>query len=487
MAHLVRPWTYRYLDADGRRVPKATPGAHKVKERARKWYGAGIPGWPKSKRVPLATDKNVAKVMLADLVRKAERGEAELEDGATAAREVALVQHLTDFESSLRNRLKPVGEEHIRLVMSRIRKTFASCSFKYPGEIQEQPVLAFLAERRRLPPEEGGLSAQTVNFYLGAVNQFCRWMCSKKAGRRMRENPLAEAEKGDVKLDRRHDRRDLKVEELERLFRAARDSLRPFAGLYGLDRYMIYHTACGTGFRTKELSRLTPESFDLNAAPPVVHLPARRAKNKKAAAQPLPTGLAAELRDYLRGRAAGKPLWPGYWKDRSADMLKIDLTAAGIPYEVQGPDGPQYADFHALRHTYLTLLERAGASPKTAQTLGRHSDPRLTMNRYTHADLAALGIAVDRLPLPGNADTPRAPTYEQLAVAVLALRTALAAVLGCPLVAPRVAPDTEISGDGRGLRDTNGAAAAGPEPRTSIAANPELKQVLDYRGRTGTS
>jgi integrase len=487
MAHLVRPWTYRYLDADGQRVPKGTPGARKVKEKARKWYGAGIPGLPKSKRVPLATDKNVAKVMLADLVRKAERGEAELEDGATAAGTVKLEQHLADFEASLRDRLTPVGEEHIRLVMSRIRKTFAACSFKYPGDIQEQPVLAFLAERRRLPAEEGGLSAQTANFYLGALNQFCRWMCSKKAGPRMRENPLAEAEKGDVKLDRRHDRRDLKAEELERLFQAARDSLRPFAGLYGPDRYMIYHTACGIGFRSNELSRLTPDSFDLDAAPPVVFLPARRAKNKKAATQPLPAGLAAELREYLRDRPAGKPLWPGYWRDRSADMLKIDLKAAGIPYEVQGPDGPQYADFHALRHTYLTLLERAGASPKTAQTLGRHSDPRLTMNRYTHADLAALGVAVDRLPLPGNADTPRPATSEQLAVAFLAFRTALAAILGCPLVAPMVAPNKEIARDGAGRPGTNGAADSAPQTRASVATGPDLKRLLDCRGRAGTA
>ncbi len=172
---------------------------------------------------------------------------------------------------------------------------------------------------------------------------------------------------------------------------------------------MIYHTACGTGFRAGELSRLTPESFDLDAVLPVVRLPARGTKNKKVAVQPLPAGLAAELRPYIAGRAPGKPVWPGCWRYRAADMLKVDLAAAGIPYEVQGPDGPLYADFHALRHTYVTLLERAGASVKTAQALGRHSDPRLTMNRYAHADQAALAAAVDRLPLPGSGDVVLPP------------------------------------------------------------------------------
>jgi hypothetical protein len=40
------------------------------------WYGTGIPGYPPKKRFPLATDKEAAKRMLADLVGKAERGQA---------------------------------------------------------------------------------------------------------------------------------------------------------------------------------------------------------------------------------------------------------------------------------------------------------------------------------------------------------------------------------------------------------------------------
>jgi hypothetical protein len=36
-------------------------------------------------------------------------------------------------------------------------------------------------------------------------------------------------------------------------------------------------------------------------------------------------------------------------------MLRSDLGAAGIPYADELADGPLYADFHALRHTVLTL------------------------------------------------------------------------------------------------------------------------------------
>ena len=43
------------------------------------------------------------------------------------------------------------------------------------------------------------------------------------------------------------------------------------------------------------------------------------------------------------------------------------------------------ADFHALRHTFMTNLAIAGVHPKTAQMLARHSTIAMTMDRYTHS------------------------------------------------------------------------------------------------------
>jgi hypothetical protein len=79
-------------------------------------------------------------------------------------------------------------------------------------------------------------------------------------------------------------------------------------------------------------------------------------------------------------------------------MLRIDLEAAGIPYIVQGPDGPLHADFHSLRHSFVALLDRAGASLKQAMQLARHSDPKLTMKRYGRAHLHELAGVVGQLP-----------------------------------------------------------------------------------------
>src|SRR4029450_585212 len=108
---------------------------------------------------------------------------------------------------------------------------------------------------------------------------------------------------------------------------------------------------------------------------------------------------------------AGQPVWGGPWASarRGAEMLRIDLEAAGIPYVVEGPDGPLYADFHALRHTYLTLGGRAGIDLRTLQELAGHSTPMLTA-RYSHRRLYDLAGAIEKLPsfLPGPPDTSAA-------------------------------------------------------------------------------
>jgi len=71
-------------------------------------------------------------------------------------------------------------------------------------------------------------------------------------------------------------------------------------------------------------------------------------------------------------------------------MLKRDLKACGVSYE----DGMgRIIDFHSLRHTFATLLNKAGVTPRIAMELMRHSDMRLTMKNYT--DTTALPLFVE--------------------------------------------------------------------------------------------
>ncbi len=75
--------------------------------------------------------------------------------------------------------------------------------------------------------------------------------------------------------------------------------------------------------------------------------------------------------------------------------LRKDLAAAGIPYlTAEG-----YADFHALRHTFISDLFDHGATQPQAQKLARHRSPAMTA-RYAHSTEEGRRSAIERLPAP---------------------------------------------------------------------------------------
>lgn len=169
------------------------------------------------------------------------------------------------------------------------------------------------------------------------------------------------------------------------------------------DRARCYALALGTGFRAPELATLTPERFDLAGDPPTVTVAACYAKNGKEAVQPLPPALADRLAPGIATLPPGRAVFD--LTDRTAEMIRVDLAAAGIPYET--PSG--VADFHALRGCYISYLVSLGASVKTCQTLARHSTPSLTIGIYPKASLHDITGAVDALPdLEPGASAPEA-------------------------------------------------------------------------------
>jgi integrase len=78
-------------------------------------------------------------------------------------------------------------------------------------------------------------------------------------------------------------------------------------------------------------------------------------------------------------------------------MIRVDLKAAGIPYDT--PDG--VFDFHALRHQFLTDVASSGVHPKVAQELARHSTITRTMDRYSQVLDGQKKTALESLPLWG--------------------------------------------------------------------------------------
>ena len=58
-------------------------------------------------------------------------------------------------------------------------------------------------------------------------------------------------------------------------------------------------------------------------------------------------------------------------------------------------DDPRRFGFHNLRHSLASFLIRIKTDPKTAQTLLRHSDVKLTLQFYSHA------VSEDRMAAAG--------------------------------------------------------------------------------------
>ena len=241
-----------------------------------------------------------------------------------------------------------------------------------------------------------GASFGTANRYLTAARAFGRWLVRD---RRLPENPLAHLRGGDAERDRRRERRVLTADEVRQLIDAAHKSKKSFRGLAGPDRAVAYAVAVYTGYRAGELAELTPESFDLDGVTPVVRLAGSKTKNRKPAVQAVPPELAESLRGYLTGRPTSRPVWPGTWAEKAADMIRADLEAAGVPFTVAGADGrPLVADFHVLRHTCGVLAEAGGATLREVMTLMRHSDPKLTMRIYGRLQVHDLAETVRAMP-----------------------------------------------------------------------------------------
>ena len=478
MASLVRQRKTYFVNAAGRRVPPNTPGATKVTKESAKWYGQGVPGWPKGKRVPLATNRRVAEKMLADLVSDAERGRVGIPTADLSR--ARLLDLIPEFEAAMglglasKNRAatKKPSPAQVTLNSGRVQELLAGCRFVTAADLNDAAPAAlarYLAGRLALPRRDGGLSAQTAEFYRKAAKRFAWWLAVRKKAP-VRADLFDDVAGFDPKHRRVHARRTCSPADLAALLDATRNAAGDYRGLLGEDRYFVYLVAFASGFRAGELAVLAPTNFALDHDPPLVVLGAHQTKNGKAARQPLPPAVAAQLRAYLSGRPAELPIWAGTWAEKPVKMLRADLKRAGVAYKVDTPDGPRYLDFHALRHSFVSALAAAGVGPKELQTLARHSDAQTTLNVYTHVGAGALGEAVARLPLPGADPNPLAAlTRGELEAAVIGMAAMLRTLLSpgevpgpqvgpkvapAAVVTPRVTPPVAPGGDSVGRRGT---------------------------------
>jgi integrase len=344
-------------------------------------------------------DKKSSLILAEELERQARRVREGLAEPGEKTRKAAASVPLADHAADWRLQLLAKGGTpgHCRHQTSSAAKLLKASGAEYPEDITPGAVRLTLGRMRA-----AGRSPRTCNHALGAVKAFAKWLVNAN---RLREVPrgLADLEAYGEEVDRRRVRRALTGAELEALILATEDadpihiyghtkSKHHRTAITGADRAMIYRVAMGTGFRAAELRSLRREWFDLGAEDPCIRIPAEFTKNRKGVDQPIRRDLAEALAPYLERRHPGAPALPV--PDRTSDMLRADLERAGIPYR----DGAgRVIDFHALRASYITNLIQSGADVKTAQMLARHSNPSLTISRYTHTDDARKRDALENM------------------------------------------------------------------------------------------
>ncbi len=348
------------------------------------------------KRLGEKPDAGLSKFLEALPVKLRERLTAwGLLDSTRAAASKAIAEHLADFRDGLI--AKGTTAKQAELVANRAGRVFKQAGCTFWSEVTPNKVQRAVSELC----SEGNLSAQTFNFHLAACKQFARWLWREG---RISESPLVHLTGRNVREDRRHDRRALEVSEVRALLAATCNAPTRF-GMSGPQRAMLYRLALETGLRANELRSLTRASFTLEGKEPTVTIAAAYAKNRRQDLLPLRADTVCELRAFLASMLPTARVFSMPSSEHTAKMLRADLELAGIPYR---DESGRVADFHALRHSFVSSLARSGVHPKTAQALARHCSVSLTLDRYTHSNREAEVDAINRLPSLTGAESAQA-------------------------------------------------------------------------------
>jgi integrase len=105
--------------------------------------------------------------------------------------------------------------------------------------------------------------------------------------------------------------------------------------------------------------------------------------------------------DYLFPRPDGQPARP-----RSAELLRADLEACGLPSTIDG----RPVEFKATRSSFATWLDDAGVDKAVRKRLMGHVVSDVTDGRYTRREIERLAEAVERIGLDWPALIPAAGT-----------------------------------------------------------------------------
>ena len=326
--------------------------------------------------------------MLAELVLLTELGKVGLVDPFGEHRKRPVKDHVAVFRQHLES--KGNTSEHVSLTVFRVQAAFSGCGFKLLGDLDADKVSHWLKARRDQQDNGKPFGIATSNHHLVAVKSFGNWLVKSQ---RLERNPFAHLSRLNAKVDVRVERRALEPAELSRLIDAADKSAKTFRNLTGPDRAALYLLASMTGLRANELATLRLSAFNFKAEPPTVTIEAENENAGRGAELPLHLFIVNRLTSWLTSRPrrstiaikadADELLWPGSWSAKAADMFRRDWADARVAWlaEVENISDEldrrtkcdflkataangKKADFHALRHSFITLLASSGVHLK---------------------------------------------------------------------------------------------------------------------------
>jgi len=328
-----------------------------------------------------------------------------------------LIEHLAGFVEHLE--AGGVTRKHLTMTEGRLKR-----AFQIMGVDLFSDVTVTKTERLLLDRQRQGAAKKTINDYCSALKQFTSWLSGTKGW----SDPLVGLSRLKGQDDVRVRRMTLTPDQLRLLFEAAeRRSVERYLEGHpgarpetiqryrrcGHERAMIYRLGALAGLRLNEVRTLTWGCLDLDSDPPTVTVEAKYAKSRRRDTVPLNSGLAAALRKWRRGREKqlGRPLElnervvkvPRHLTD---EQFRKDCEFAGIP--LRDETGAVLDLYAATRHTFCTLLGKAGIAPHRQRLLARHADLSTTL-KYTHLQVIDLVQGIEALPdLRGEAEVERA-------------------------------------------------------------------------------
>jgi integrase len=336
------------------------------------WYGREQAAADKPWRwVKLFTDKRES---LREWERRRVAAER-LATGATTAeaerlRTVPLADLLADYHRQLERNGRTAG--HVAKSRDVWRRILKLCGWRAWSDITPTNVAALLDKM-----DAAGATASYKNKVLQRVKAFVNAVLPDETANPLRRVRYV-SEKG---AKRTRERRAASVEQLHALLALDLPDYRRLA----------WALAAFNGLRRNEAAALTWSDVHMTPAGGGFFSLRQKAGSRRD---------HVPIHPYVRGLLDDVPA-----ADRDGavllhvprvETLRMAWKRAGVPFV---DDQGRRLDYHALRHTFQTMLDLTGCSRATKKRLMRHATGDVT-DGYAHAELTEMAAALAKLPAP---------------------------------------------------------------------------------------